>query len=313
MKRPIKTSGETSAARPDVYTRITDIMIDQLEQGVRPWVQPWSSKRLAESVSRPRRFNGEPYSGINVLLLWSEAVSRGFAASTWMTFRQVLELGGNVRKGETGSMVVYANRIRKTQTDANGDDVEHEIPFLKAYTVFNLEQIEGLPAGHGAEAEAPDFKPVERLKHADAFFRATGAVIRHDGAAAFYAPGPDVIQMPPIEAFRDAESYYATLAHEEIHWAGASHRLNRDFSRYAKDRSDRAREELIAELGAAFLAADLGIVPELEPRPDHASYLASWLEVLRGDKRFIVQAAAQAQRAVTYLHGLQLENARAAA
>lgn len=313
MRKPIKTSGETSAARPDVYTRITDIMIDQLEQGVRPWVQPWSSKRFAESVSRPRRFNGERYSGINVLLLWSEAVSRGYTASTWMTFRQALELGGNVRKGETGSMVVYANRIRKTETDANGDDVEHEIPFLKAYTVFNFEQIDGLPAGYGAPAEAPDSDPVERLEHADAFFRATGAVIRHGGAAAFYAPGPDVIQMPPIEAFRDLEGYYATLAHEQIHWTGPSHRLNRDLSRYAKDRSERAREELIAELGAAFLAADLGTVPELEPRPDHASYLASWLEVIRGDKRFIIQAAAQAQRAVAYLHKLQPGSAKMAA
>ncbi len=151
MRKPKKTSmklsGETGAVRPDVYTRITDIMLAQLEEGVRPWVQPWSAARLAGCVSRPLRFNGEPYSGINVLLLWSEAASRCFGASTWMTFRQALELGGNVRKGETGTMVVYANRIRKTETDANGDDVEHEIPFLKAYTVFNLEQIEGLPAG----------------------------------------------------------------------------------------------------------------------------------------------------------------------
>ncbi|PWI49845.1 antirestriction protein [Rhizobium phaseoli] len=242
----MKPSGQTGAARPDVYTRITDIMVAQMEQGVRPWVQPWSAIRLAGNVSRPHRFNGEPYSGINVLLLWSEATSRGFAASTWMTFRQALELGGNVRKGETGSMVVYANRIKKTGTDANGDDVEQEIPFLKAYTVFNIEQIEGLPARYGASPNTPAFTPVERLEHADAFFLATGAVIRHGGNAAFYALGQDRIQMPPIEAFRDVESYYATLAHEEIHWAGASHRLNRDLSRYAKDRTERAREELIA-------------------------------------------------------------------
>lgn len=313
IKTPMKSSGETGLVRPDVYTRIANIMLAQLEVGVRPWVQPWSAARLAGCVSRPLRFNGEPYSGINVLLLWSEAVSRDYAASTWMTFRQALELGGNVRKGETGTMVVYANRIRKTETNANGDDVEHEIPFLKAYTVFNLEQIEGLPAGFGASPQTPAFKPVERLEHADAFFQATGATIRHGGTAAFYTPGRDVIHMPPIEAFRDVESYYATLAHEEIHWTGPSHRLNRDLSRYAKDRSERAREELIAELGAAFLAADLGIVPELEPRADHASYLASWLEVLRGDKRFIVQAAAQAQRAVAYLHAFQPGSAEMAA
>lgn len=246
MKKPTKTSDRTGAARSDVYARITDIMLAQLEEGVRPWGQPWSAARLAGCVSRPLRFNGEPYSGINVLLLWSEAVSRDFAASTWMTFRQALELGGNVRKGETGTMVVYANRIKKTETGANGDDVEHEIPFLKAYTVFNLEQIEGLPAGFGAPLQTPAIKSVERLEHADAFFRATGATIRHGGAAAFYAPGPDVIQMPSIETFRDIESYYATLVHEEVHWTGPSHRLNRDLSRYAKDRSERAREELIA-------------------------------------------------------------------
>jgi len=313
MKKPRNTSGQTGAARADVHTRITEIMLSQLEKGVRPWVQPWSAARVAGCVSRPLRFNGEPYSGINVLLLWSQAMNRGFAAATWMTFRQALELGGNVRKGETGSMVVYANRIKKTETDANGDDIEHEIPFLKAYTVFNLEQIDGLPAGFGGTPEPPTLELVERLEHADAFFRATGATIRHGGASAFYAPGPDVIQMPPIEAFCDVESYYATLAHEEIHWTAPSHRLNRDLSRYSKNHSERAREELIAELGAAFLAADIGIVPVLEPRPDHASYLASWLEVLRGDRRFIVKAAAQAQRAVAYLHALQPSSGKMAA
>lgn len=210
-------------------------------------------------------------------------------------------------------MVVYANRISKTETDGNGEDVERNIPFLKAYTVFNLEQIDDLPEGYGAPSDNPPLKPVERLAHADAFFRATGAVIRHGGNQAFYSPGADIIQMPPIGAFRDVESYYATLAHEEIHWAGAAHRLDRDLCRYAKDRSERAREELIAELGAVFLAADLGIVPELEPRPDHASYLASWLSVLQNDKRFIVQAAAHAQRAVGYLHDLQPRRDKVAA
>ncbi|QSY98032.1 DUF1738 domain-containing protein (plasmid) [Rhizobium bangladeshense] len=309
----MKQTTQKSVGRPDVYARITDIVIAELEKGVRPWVQPWGAAHLGTHVSRPLRFNGEPYSGINVLLLWSEAANRGFGSSTWMTFRQALELGGNVRKGETGSMVVYANRIKKTETDGNGEDVERDIPFLKAYTVFNLEQIDGLPEGYGSNPGAARRGPVERLQHADAFFRETGAVIRHGGDKAFYAPGPDIIQMPTIEVFRDVESYYATLAHEQIHWAGAAHRLNRDLSRYAKDRSERAREELIAELGAVFLAADLGIVPEMEPRSDHASYLASWLAVLKNDKRFIVQAAAQAQRSVAYLHDLQPEPQRDAA
>ena len=147
--------------------------------------------------------------------------------------------------------------------------------------------------------------PAQRLAHVDAFFANTGATIRHGGDKAFFAPSLDLIQMPPFESFRDAESYTATLAHECVHWTAPAHRANRDLSRYAKDRSERAREELVAELGACFLCADLGIVPELEPRADHASYLASWLDVLSNDKRFIFSAAAHAQRAVTYLHELQ--------
>lgn len=291
--------------RVDIYARITDLIVEQLGKGVRPWVQPWSVTNLSGRVSRPLRFSGEPYSGINVLLLWSESLARGFSSQTWMTYRQAVELGGHVRKGESGSTVVFANRIRKTEIDGKDDDVEREIPFLKAYTVFNVAQIDGLPANYATPSEDAVHTPIGRLPLVDAFFASAGAVIRHGGDKAFYAPGPDIIQMPPIETFRDVESYYATLAHEHIHWAGACHRLDRDLSRYGKDRSERAREELIAELGAVFLAADLGIAPEMEPRPDHASYLASWLTVLRNDKRFIIQAAAQAQRAVGYLHALQ--------
>lgn len=264
----------TTEPRADVYARITAKITAALEEGVRPWVQPWNGAHLTGRVSRPLRHNGEPYSGINVLLLWSEAMARGYGASTWMTFRQARELGASVRKGETGSMVVYANRVTKTETDSGGRDVERDIAFLKAYTVFNVEQIDGLGDRYANMRHDIVQRPFDRLADADAFFAATGAIIRHGGAKAFYAPVPDMIQMPPIETLRDVESYYATLAHESIHWAGAAHRLNRDLSRYSKDRSERACEELIAELGAVFLAADLGIVPEMEPRPDHASYLA---------------------------------------
>ncbi len=201
-------------------------------------------------------------------------------------------------------MVVYANKITKTETDEHGDEVERAIPFLRAYTVFCVDQIENLP-DHYYGCPAPSMAPAQRLAQADAFYANTGATIRHGGDKAFFAPSLDLIQMPPFESFRDAESYAATLAHECVHWTAPAHRANRDLSRYAKDRSERAREELIAELGACFLSADLGIVPELEPRADHASYLASWLEVLSNDKRFIFSAAAHAQRAVTYLHALQ--------
>lgn len=302
MRQEDRKSGET---RIDIYAKITDRIVAALEEGVRPWVQPWNTGNLEGRITRPLRHNGEPYSGINVLLLWSETVSRGFRSPTWMTFRQAAELGAHVRKGETGSTVVYANRVKKTETAENGDEVERDIPFLKAYTVFNLEQIDDLPDGYRPSLPENSTTSPDRIATIDAFFAATGAVIRHGGDKAFYAPGSDLIQIPPIETFRDVESYYATLAHEEIHWVGAKHRLDRDLSRYAKDKTERAREELIAELGAVFLCADLGIVPELEPRPDHASYIASWLEVLKNEKRFIFSAAAHAQRAVAYLHDLQ--------
>ena len=243
---------------------------------------------------------------MNVLLLWSETAARGFASPVWMTFKQAIELGGAVRRGETGSMVVFASRFKKTETDAAGDMIDREIPFLKSYTVFNAEQIDGLPANDRNQSELA-CDSIERIDHADRFFAQTGAVIRHGGDRAYYSPATDHIQMPAFATFRDGASYVATLSHEAAHWTAAPHRVNRDLSRYGKDRSERAREELIAELGSCFLSADLGIAPELEPRPDHASYLASWLEVLSNDKRFIFSAASHAQRAVAYLHSLQPE------
>lgn len=280
------------SARPDLYTRITDAILAQLETGVRPWTQPWAG---AAPVSRPLRHDGTPYSGVNVLLLWAEASARGFQASTWMTFRQALALGAHVRKGETGSTVVYASTLAQAADDAEAEDEVRRIPFLKAYTVFNVEQIDGLEAALAPPAPVV-INPDDRIAQVEAFFTATGAEVRHGGAAAFYRPSSDHVQMPAFEAFRDAESYYATLGHECVHWTGHPSRLARDFSR---TRHAYAREELVAELGAAFLCADLGLT--LEPREDHAAYLASWLEVLRGDKRFIVSAASQAQKAVAWL------------
>jgi antirestriction protein ArdC len=297
-------NGEKS--RGDLYARITDRIVAELERGVRPWVQPWAAANMAGRITRPLRHNGQPYTGINVVLLWSEAVARGFRSRIWMTFRQASELSAHVRRGETGSTVVYASRFTMTDTDAHGDEVERDIPFLKAYTVFCVDQIEGLPAHYYAQpAEPTPRDTVDRIAHADAFFANTGAVIRHGGDKAYYAPALDIVQMPPFEGFRDAVSYYATLGHECTHWTSATHRLNRDLSRYHKDKSERAREEIIADLGACFLSADLGLVPELEPRPDHVSYIDSWLEVLSRDKRFIFSAAAHAQRAIAYLSDLQ--------
>lgn len=289
-------------SRPDLYTRVTNAIIADLERGVRPWTRPWSAEHLAGRISRPLRHNGVPYSGINVILLWTESVTRGFAAPIWMTFRQALELGGHVRKGEHGASVVYANRITRTEAGDNGEDVERQIPFLKAYTVFNVDQVEGLPA-HFHASGSPRLDAAQRIDHADAFFTATGADIRHGGSQAYYGLGSDHVQMPAFECFQDAEAYYATLAHECTHWTRHPTRLDRDFGRSCWGDEGYAKEELVAELGAAFLCADLGL--ELEPRVDHASYIDNWLKVLKHDPRFIFTAAAYAQRAADNLHGFQ--------
>ncbi|MCB9989321.1 MAG: DUF1738 domain-containing protein [Rhodospirillales bacterium] len=292
-----------SAAKTDVYTRVTDKIIADLEQGVRPWMKPWNAEHAAGRITRPLRHNGQPYNGINILMLWSAAVSEGYGAPIWMTFRQAKELGGHIRKGEKGELVVYANTITRTETDAaTGEDIDQTIPFMKGYTVFNVDQIEDLPEHYYQLAE-PVLDPVERIEHAEQFFAATGADIRHGGNQAFYSVTHDRIQLPPFESFRDAESYYATLAHESTHWTRHPSRLDRDFGRKRWGDEGYAREELVAELGSAFLSADLGLTPEV--RDDHSAYIESWLKALKNDKRAIFQAAAHAQRAADYLNGLQ--------
>jgi antirestriction protein ArdC len=211
---------KNSATRQDVYTRVTDKIVADLEQGVRPWMKPWNAEHAAGRITKPLRHNGQAYNGINILMLWSAAVSEGYSAPIWMTFRQAKELGAHVRKGEKGELVVYANTITRTEENANGEDIEQTIPFMKGYTVFNVEQIEGLPSHYYQLAE-PVLDPVQRIEHAERFFAATGADIRHGGNQAYYAMGSDRIQLPPFESFRDAESYYATLAHETTHNAAA--------------------------------------------------------------------------------------------
>jgi antirestriction protein ArdC len=288
--------------KQDVYTRITDKIIADLEQGVRTWLKPWNAGNTAGRITRPLRSNGVPYSGINILMLWAEAVTKGFAAPIWMTYRQATELNAHVRKGEKGSLVVYANSITRTEQDGDGEETEREIHFMKGYTVFNVEQIEGLPEIYYGKPQVTT-TPVERITHAEAFFAATKADIRYRGDRAYYTAEADYIQMPVIDAFRDAESFYATLAHESAHWTKHPSRLDRDFGRKAWGDQGYAREELVAELASAFLCADLGITPQV--REDHASYIAIWLTVLKNDKRAIFSAASHAQKAVDYLHGLQ--------
>jgi antirestriction protein ArdC len=296
--------------RQDIYTRITATIVACLEEGVRPWIKPWSGENAAARINRPLRHNGAPYSGINILMLWAAAFEHSFTSQIWMTFRQALELNACVRKGEKGSPVVYANSVTRTGQNDAGEDVEREIRFLKGYTVFNVEQIEGLPEQYYIKPE-PKFAPVQRIGHAETFFAATHADIRYRGGRAYYAQEPDYIQLPPIESFRDAERFYATLAHESTHWTKHPSRLGREFGRKIWGDEGYAMEELVAELGAAFLCADLELTPELPE--DHASYIASWLKVLKNDNRAIFRAASYAQSAADYLHSLQTYAEEAAA
>ena len=294
--------------KQDIYSRITNQIVNHLEQGVRPWAKPWNAEHAAGRITRPLRHNGKPYSGINVLSLWASAMTQNFAAPIWMTFRQAAELDAHIRKGEKGSLVVYADSITRKETDdKTGDEIDREIPFLKGYTVFNVEQIDGLPETYYAKA-APSLDPDARIARADNFFAVLGATIRHGGNRAFYSIAADVIQMPAFESFQDADSYYATLAHEFTHWTGNKSRLDRDFGGHRFGSEGYAIEELVAELGAAFLCADLELA--LEPREDHASYIASWLKVLEADNRAVFTAAAHAQRAAEFINRIAMDAAQ---
>ena len=287
--------------KSDIYQRVTDQIVASLETGIRPWMKPWSGEHAAGRITRPLRGNGVPYQGINVLMLWGAAMEKGYSAPIWMTFKQALDLGGAVRKGEHGSLVVYASTLHPHRSrHGDGEESERDIPFLKGYTVFNVEQIDGLPAHYLAPA-APRLDPVQRIDHAERFFAAIGATVRHGGDQAFYSITHDHVQMPHFEAFRDAESYYAILAHELTHWTRHPSRLAREFGRKRFGDEGYAMEELVAELGAAFLCADIDLTPE--PRPDHAAYIAGWLKALKNDRRAIFTAASYAQRAADFLTG----------
>ncbi len=190
--------------RTDVYQKITDQIVRELEQGVRPWLKPWNAEHAAGRITRPLRGNGIPYQGINVFMLWSAAIEKGYAAPIWMTLKQAIELKACVRKGEHGSLVVYADKIIRTETTGSGEEAERAIPFMKGYTVFNVEQIDGLPEHYYGKPEART-DSVQRIAHAESFFAATGASIVHGGSRACYVPSTDNIHMPCIDFFRDAE------------------------------------------------------------------------------------------------------------
>lgn len=285
--------------RCDLYDRVRSQIVEQLQQGILPWRRPWDNELAAGPVSRPLRHNGERYQGINVLLLWGTALECGYASPFWLTYRQAETLGGFVRKGEHGCRVVYTACRTTTIIADDGSLVERDAYFRKQYVVFNADQCRGLPWEFLKKPALP--KPIARIERAEQFFAAAGADVRYGGTRAYYSPAGDYIGMPPRDAFRDAESHVATLAHEFVHWTGHASRLARDFSAQRGDAY--ALEELVAELGAAFLCADLGLEPE--PLPDHASYIACWIAAMHGDKRTIFTAASQATRAAEYLHALQ--------
>lgn len=288
--------------KTDIYQKVTDKIIADLEQGELTWLKPWSAANMDGKITKPLRHNGLAYSGINILMLWGASIEAGFLSPYWMTFKQAKELGAHVRKGERGNSVVYANTITKTEEQDDGSEEERKIPFMKGYSVFNVEQIEGLPEYYYTKPKAI-IDSARRIQNAEEFFASTGADIRHGGNSAHYSGGSDHVQIPYFETFKSPEAYYATLAHELTHWTKHPKRLDREFGRKRWGDEGYAREELVAELGAAFLCADLALAPE--PRADHAAYIQSWLKVLKGDKRAIFSAAAHAQRGADYLHSLQ--------
>jgi antirestriction protein ArdC len=207
------------AKMKNIYQTVTDQIIEQLEKGARPWCAPWNTSHMEGRVVLPLRHNGVPYQGVNILTLWMATMEKGYRASVWMTFKQALDLGGAVRKGEKSSLTVYADKITRAEAgQQNGDQQAREIHFMKGYQVFNAEQIDGLPDQYYVKPEAP-MASLTRNARAEAFFAATGADIRHGGSEAYYSTGFDYIQMPLMEGFRDAEAYYATLAHEATHYA----------------------------------------------------------------------------------------------
>lgn len=282
--------------RPTLYQEVTDRIVAELEAGRVPWVQPWG--RAKAGLGLPRNAaTSRRYSGINILILWGAVIERGYGRQSWLTFRQALALGGHVRKGERGTTVCYADRFipRKEQERAAQEGGTPEaIAFLKRFTVFNVEQCDGLPdTALGITQPLPERQIVPR---AEALIAATGADFRIGGARAYYDTMGDFIQVPPQPAFFEQVNYYRTCFHELGHWTGHQARCARDLSG-AHGSKNYAREELAAEIASAFVCASIGIVPTVR----HADYIGDWLTVLREDNRAIFRAASLAAKAADFL------------
>jgi antirestriction protein ArdC len=288
-----------STGRFDLYRTVTDKIIAAIEAGAGEFVMPW---HVSAATGRPlNALTGRGYRGVNVVALWAEAFVSGYGTGWWASYRQWEQLGAQVRRGERGTVIVFYNRLNTAPTDELDESDRFRL-VARASRVFNLDQVSGW------QPPEPTAVPViEALAEVEEFIAATGAVVVHGRSGACYRRTEDRIDMPARDRFRGSptssasEAYYGTLLHELTHWSGAAHRLNRTFGNRFGD-NDYAVEELVAEIGAAFLCADLGIANE--PRPDHAAYIASWLEVLNQDHRAVFTAAAKANEATAYLQAL---------
>jgi antirestriction protein ArdC len=292
-----RSKAQPQENRANLYDEVTARIVAELEAGRYPWVQPWG--RAGETgPGLPRNaLTGRAYSGVNVLILWGAVIEHGWPSQSWLTFRQAQEAGGCVRKGEHGTTVVYADRFmpeaEKERARETGEDAR-AIPFLKRFTVFNVAQCEGLREGLASDpAPLPER---EIVPVAEEVIAASGVDFRIGGDRAFYAPDPDFVQVPPQPAFFAQINYYRTALHELTHATGHAARLGRNLANPFGSK-DYAREELIAEMGSAFLCAALGIAPTVR----HVDYIASWLEVLREDNRAIFRAASAASKAADWL------------
>jgi antirestriction protein ArdC len=294
-----KTYRSTSGATPgpDIYRKVTDQILAELEAGRVPWVQPWDSSHagigLPFNVASQRR-----YSGVNVLTLWHAVTARGFTGHGFLTFRQAAALGGTVRRGERGTPIVYTRRISPDDRRVRADDGKQPsgkgFSFLRFFTVFSVDQCEGSPDHIQARPEPiPDGLI---LPAAQALIDATGADFRIGGPEAYYRPVHDFVAVPRPEVFHDPVNWHRTAFHERAHWFGHSSRLNRDQSG-AFGSAAYGREELVAEMAGAFVCAALGIAPTVR----HADYIGSWLAIFREDHRAILRAASAASRTADYL------------
>ena len=292
-----------AVVKRDLYSDVSTRIIAELERGAAPWVKPWSATAGANTPCNA--VSNRPYSGCNVVLLWF-ARDRGWPTPRFLTFKQAIEAGGNVRKGEHGTKVIFVKQLQIKDGDGEEPDTRI-VPMLKEYTVFNISQCENLPDSVKAGKPMRVRNPDTRDALADDFLRSTSSDIREGHGEAYYVPSQDFISMPAFEAFKGADHFYCTALHELTHWTGHKSRLDRDLRKRFGSR-EYAAEELVAELGAAFLCAEFGFDNDLR----HAGYIATWIDLLKSDKRAFFTACSKAQAAADYLRGLALQDRVAA-